>query len=74
MSLYVTRVEFAPRLMTREQAAYYLSLSLRDLDALREQKDITPKGRGRRVLYDKQDLDRIADRMPERPATRGQRS
>jgi hypothetical protein len=60
--------------MTREQAAYYLSLSLRDLDALREQKEITPKGKGRRVLYDKHDLDRIADRMPERPATRGQRS
>ncbi|WP_066040870.1 hypothetical protein [Herbiconiux solani] len=74
MSLYVTRVEFAPRMMTREMAAYYLSISLRDLDVLREQKEITPKGRGRRVLYDKADLDRIADKMPERPATRGQRS
>ncbi len=72
MSLHVIRVEFAPRMMTREQAAYYLSLSLRDLDVLREQKEITPKGRGRRVLYDKVDLDRVADRMPERPASRGQ--
>lgn len=74
MSLHVVRVEFAPRLMTREMAAYYLSLSLREIDALREQKEITPKGNRRRVLYDKADLDRIADKMPERAASRGQNS
>lgn len=72
MSLYVIRVEFAPRMMTREMAAYYLSISIRDLDVLREQKELTPKGKGKRVRYDKVELDRVADNMPERAATRGQ--
>lgn len=69
------RVEFAPRLMDRALAAYYVTNgSLRDLDRLREQKIITPKGEGRNVLYDKADLDAYADTLAERPATRGQHS
>lgn len=67
------RVEFAPRLMDRNLAAYYVcNGSLRDLDRLREQKIITPKGEGRNVMYDKSDLDAYADTLLERPATRGQ--
>lgn len=67
------RVEFAPRLMDRNLAAYYVcNGSLRDLDRLREQKIITPKGEGRNVMYDKSDLDAYADTLVERPATRGQ--
>jgi hypothetical protein len=57
-------------MMSRELAAYYIGRSLRDLDALRESKEITPKGEGRRVLYDKVDLDRVCDKMPERPSSR----
>jgi len=66
------RVEFAPRLMDRALAAYYVcNGSLRDLDRLREQKIITPRGHGRNVMYDKADLDAYADTLIERPATRG---
>lgn len=74
MTASIIRVEFPPRMMTRELAAYYTGRSVRDLDALREQKKITPKGDGRRVLYDKAELDVVCDELPERDATRGQRS
>ena len=66
------RIEFPPALMTRELAAYYISGSLRDLDRLRETKEITPVGEGRRVKYRKADLDAYVEREKERPATRGQ--
>ena len=66
------RIEFAPALMTREVAAFYLSGSLRDIDVLREQKEITPVGKGRRVKYRKSELDSYIDRIAERPASRGQ--
>lgn len=57
--------------MDRNLAAYYVTHgSLRDLDRLREQKIITPKGDGRNVLYDKKDLDAYADTLTERPASR----
>ncbi|TIH32691.1 hypothetical protein D4765_15480 [Subtercola vilae] len=59
-------------MMSREIAAYYIGRSVRELDVLRETKEITPRGEGRRVLYDKADLDRVCDRLAERPATRGQ--
>ena len=67
------RIEFAPALMTRELAAFYISGSLRELDLLREAKEITPVGEGRRVRYRKSELDAYIDRIVERPATRGQR-
>lgn len=67
----MTRIEFAPALMTRELAAYYISCSLRELDRLREQKIITPLGDGRRVMYRKSELDAYVDSLPERPASRG---
>lgn len=70
----VTRIEFAPALMTRELAAFYISGSLRDVDILREQKEITPVGEGRRVKYRKSELDEYIARIAERPASRGQGS
>jgi len=67
------RIEFAPVLMTRETAAYYIDGSLRDLDRLREQKKkITPVGEGRRVKYRKSELDAWIESLPERAATRDQ--
>ena len=66
------RMEFAPALMTREIAAYYISGSLSDIDRLRETKKITPVGEGRRVKYRKSDLDSYVESVNERPATRGQ--
>lgn len=66
------RIEFAPALMTREMAAYYISASLRDLDRLRETKEITPVGEGRRVKYRKADLDVYVEKVKERAASRGQ--
>ncbi|GGF11323.1 hypothetical protein [Subtercola lobariae] len=73
MSATTIRVEFPPRMMSRELAAYYIGKSVRDLDALREQNEITPKGTGRRVLYDKRDLDRHCDNLPERSSSRSQK-
>lgn len=66
------RIEFAPALMTRELAAYYISASLRELDGLRETRDITPVGEGKRVKYRKSDLDAYVERVKERAASRGQ--
>ena len=66
------RIEFAPALMTRETAAYYIDGSLRDIDRLREQKKITPVGEGRRVKYRKSELDAWIASLPERRASRAQ--
>jgi len=71
MTASTIRVEFPPALMTREIAAYYISGSLRDLDHLRETKEITPVGEGRRVKYRKTDLDAYVAKVAERPASRG---
>jgi len=68
------RIEFAPALMTRELAAFYISGSLRELDRLRELKEITPLGDSKRVMYRKSELDAYIDRMAERPATKGKAS
>jgi len=68
----VMRIEFAPALMTRELAAYYISGSLRDLDRLRESKELTPVGEGRRVMYRKSELDTYIEKIKERDASRGQ--
>lgn len=56
-----------PRLMDEPQAAEYLSIGktmLRDHGP-------TPKRLGRRVLYDRRDLDRWADRLGEQPLDEG---
>jgi hypothetical protein len=66
------RIEFAPALMTRETAAYYIDGSIRDIDRLRESKTITPVGEGRRVKYRKTELDKYIASIAERPSTRGQ--
>lgn len=61
-----TRIEFPPALLTRELAAYYLSMSVRDLDALREKGDLTPVGGSKRVKFKRTDLDEYVASLPER--------
>jgi hypothetical protein len=60
------RIEFPPALFTRELAAYYLSMSVREIDDLRSTSEITAVGKGKRVKFRKADLDRIVARMEER--------
>jgi excisionase family DNA binding protein len=62
------RIEFAPALFTRELAAYYLSMSVREIDDLRAKREITAVGTGKRVKFRKEDLDRIASSHLERDA------
>lgn len=54
-----------PRLMGEEMAARYLSLGTTTLRA----NGPTPRRMGRRVLYDRLDLDRWADRLGGQPLT-----
>jgi len=61
-----TRIEFAPALMTRDIAAFYLSMSTRDLDRLRDAGHLTAVGDSKRVKYLKKDLDAYAESLPER--------
>jgi len=69
-----------PRLLTRQQAAVYLSLSLDMIDRLTQQGELqrvqlTLGDRTvRKVLYDRADLDRLVElsRSVCRPALRGQ--
>jgi hypothetical protein len=63
------RIEFAPALFTRELAAYYLSKSVREIDDLRSTREITAVGTGKRVLFRKADLDRVAAGLEERDAS-----
>lgn len=64
------RIEFAPALMTRELAAYYIAGSLRDVDDLRARGEITPVGSSKRVKFRKSDLDEWIARLPERESDR----
>jgi len=66
----VIRIEFAPALMTREIAAYYLSMSVREVDQLRFTNQITPVGDGRRVKFRKTELDDYIRMLNERPSSR----
>lgn len=52
-----------PRLMSVEQAAAYIGLGV---TTLREHGP-EPKRFGKRVLYDRKDLDRWADRLGDQP-------
>lgn len=54
-----------PRLMSVDQASAYLSLGS---TTLREMGP-TPKRHGKRVLYDRRDLDRWADSLGDQPLT-----
>lgn len=54
-----------PRLMSVDQASAYLSLGS---TTLREMGP-APKRHGKRVLYDRRDLDRWADSLGEQPLT-----
>lgn len=52
-----------PRLMSIEQAAAYIGLSPTTL----RERGPEPKRVGSRVLYDRKDLDRWADRLGDQP-------
>ncbi|MFI8633832.1 hypothetical protein ACIGEP_14710 [Microbacterium sp. NPDC077663] len=62
----VLRIEFPPALMTRELTAYYLSMSLREVDELRATGKLIPVGDGKRVKFSKAELDRYVANLPER--------
>ncbi|MFF7293155.1 hypothetical protein ACFY9N_11555 [Microbacterium sp. NPDC008134] len=64
----VQRIEFPPALFTRELGAFYLSVSLRELDDLRAKGELIPVGDGKRVKFTKAELDRYVDSLPERDA------
>lgn len=53
--------------MTRELAAYYLSMSLRELDSLKATGALIAHGDGKRVKFKKAELDRYVESLPERP-------
>lgn len=58
-----------PRLMSEPVAASYLSLSPSTLRAAGPE----PKRHGRRVLYDRRDLDRWADSLNDQPLDASER-
>lgn len=62
-------LSFPPTLMSRDQAAYYLSMSTRELDRLRQTGELIPVSSGKNVRYRKSELDAYADRLPERVKT-----
>lgn len=63
------RIEFAPALFTRELAAYYLSMSLRDIDTLKATGELIAVGDTKRIKFRKEDLDRYAASLAERNAS-----
>ena len=64
------RIEFPPALFTRELAAHYLSMSVREIDLLRGQGEIIAIGDGKRVKFKKSELDRYVQNLPERTRRR----
>ncbi len=57
-----------PRLLTRPQAAAYLSISVTKLDELVKAGDVPAPGRiGSRVVFNKPALDRYADSLAPAP-------
>ncbi|ALJ15326.1 MerR family transcriptional regulator [Sphingopyxis macrogoltabida] len=58
-----------PRLMSVELAALYLGIGTTTLS----QDGPVPKRKGRRILYDIQDLDRWADALDGQPLDEGQK-
>lgn len=60
------RIEFPPALFTRELAAFYLSMSIRDVDLLREKGELIPVAGSKRVKFRKSELDRYVESLAER--------
>lgn len=69
----IQRIEYPPALQTREQAAYYLSMSLREIDDLRAQGKLIPVGTEKRVKFRKTELDRYIENLPERDTAKADR-
>lgn len=62
----VLRVEFAPALMGKDLAAYYISKSPRFIDYLREQREITAYGDTKNPEFKRAELDEWIARRPEK--------
>lgn len=65
-----TRLPFWPRLMGAEMACQYLGVSAGTFRSL----NIRCGNIGRRVVWDRVDLDRYADRISEQPMTETERA
>ena len=66
MSATTIRVEFPPRMMSRELAAYYIGKSTRFVDYLREQREITAYGDTKNPEFKRAELDEWIARRPEK--------
>lgn len=61
----MNRFIFAPILMDAEPAAYYLGVSLRQIDKLQRLGDLTPRANGGKRVFHRDDLDTYAAGLPE---------
>ena len=59
------RKPYPPRLLSREDAADYLSISARKLDELQAQGRVIPKALDGRRVYLRDDLDAFARALPD---------
>lgn len=57
---------FVPGLFTKDAAAHYLSMSVREIDELRSAGHLIPVGRSKRVKFTLAELDRYIATLPER--------
>ena len=60
-----SHVTFAPALMDKHTAAWYIGISLRKLDQLQAENRITPKALDGKRLYSRDELDVYARSLPE---------
>ena len=60
-----THASFAPALMDKNTAAWYLNISLRKLDTLQAQGRITPLALDGKRQYNREELDAYARSLPE---------
>lgn len=57
---------FPPGLFTKDAAAYYLGMSVREVDDLRSTGHLIPVGKTKRVKFTIEELDRYIATLPER--------
>lgn len=65
----MTRVAFAPGLLQRDEAAFYLNLSTRKFNDLIQRGDVVAVRLDGKKLYRRVDLDELIDGLPEWEAT-----
>lgn len=62
-------LSFAPKLLDKNAAAYYLSTSTRKLDELQALGKVTPRALGNKRVYLRDELDDFASSLGEWKAT-----